>query len=95
MPLVACGILPPVLLVSIGNLDDPVSWFGAMRIPRLALITALIGPLGLILSTPLGRLEICQKIYTSGFSGQKFYPLKEEQHKCINISYFSRLFVRI
>ena len=22
------------------------------------------------------RLEICQKIYTTGFSGQKFYTLK-------------------
>ena len=86
-----------MLLGSIGNLDDPVSWFGAMRIPGLVLITALIGPLGLILSTPLGRLEICQKIYTSGFSGQKFYTLKgnKEQRKCVNISYFSRLFVRI
>ena len=51
-----------------------------------------------------GRLEICQKIYMTGFSGQKFYTLKvrklrlfllkEKQHKCINISYLSRLFVK-
>ena len=52
-----------------------------------------------------GRLEICQKIYTTGFSGQKFYTLKvrklrlfllkKKQRKCINISYFSSFFVRI
>ena len=45
----------------------------------------------------VARLEICQKIYTTGFSGQKFYTLKrrklrrfllkKQQRKCINISY--------
>ena len=47
------------------------------------------------------RLEICQKIYTTGFRGQEFYKLKvrklrlfllkKKQRKCINITYFSRL----
>ena len=51
------------------------------------------------------RLEICQKIYTTGFFSQKFYTLKvhklqrflrkKKQRKCINISHFSRFFVRI
>ena len=50
------------------------------------------------------RLEICQKIYTTGFSGQKFYTLKvrkfrlfllkENQLICIYISYFSSFFVK-
>ena len=54
---------------------------------------------------PKARLEICQKIYTTWFSGQKFYTLKvrklqlfftqKKQRKCINISYLSRLFVKI
>ena len=45
------------------------------------------------------RLEICQKIYMTGFFGQKFYTikvrklrrflLKKKQHECTNISYFS------
>ena len=58
-----------------------------------------------IRATPVRRLEICQKIYTTGFSGQKFYPLKvrklrlfllkEKQCICIYISYFSSFFVRI
>ena len=50
------------------------------------------------------RLEICQKNYTTGFFGQKFYKLKlrklrlffllKKKHlKCINISYFSRFFL--
>ena len=49
-----------------------------------------------IRATPVRRLEICQKIYTTGFSGQKFYPLKvrklrlfllkEKQRICIYIS---------
>ena len=53
----------------------------------------------------LGRLEICQKIYTTRFSGQKFYTLKvrklrlfftkNKQRKFINISYFSCFFVGI
>ena len=44
------------------------------------------------------RLEICQKIYTTGFSGQKFYTLnvrkfrlfllKKKQRKCINLAVF-------
>ena len=48
-----------------------------------------------------GRHEICQKIYTTRVSGQKFYTLKvrklrlfllkKKQRKCINISYLSRL----
>ena len=29
--------------------------------------------------TSLSRLEICQKIYTTGFLGQKFYTLKVRQ----------------
>ena len=51
------------------------------------------------------RLEICQQIYTTRFSGQKIYTLKvrklqlfllkKKQRKCINISYLSRLFVKI
>ena len=51
------------------------------------------------------RLEICEQIYTTRFLGQKFYTLKvcklrwfllkKELRKCINISYFSRFFVRI
>ena len=51
------------------------------------------------------RLEICQKIYTTRFLGQKFYTLKvrklrrfllkKKQRKCIDISYFGRFFVRI
>ena len=51
------------------------------------------------------RLEICQKIYTTGFVSQKFYTLKvrklrlfllkEKQRKCIYISYFSSFFVKI
>ena len=50
------------------------------------------------------RLEICQKIYTTGFSGQNFYTLKvrklrlfllkEKQCICIFISYFSSFFVK-
>ena len=49
------------------------------------------------------RLEICQKNYTTGFSGRKFYTLKvrklqlfllkEKQRICIYISYFSSFFV--
>ena len=48
------------------------------------------------------RLEICQKIYTTGFFGQQFYTLKvrklwrfslkKKQRKCINIGYFSIFF---
>ena len=44
------------------------------------------------------RLEICQKIYMTGFSGQKFYTLKvhilqlfllkKKQCKCINLAAF-------
>ena len=44
------------------------------------------------------RLEICQKIYTTGFSDQKFYTLKvrtlrlfslkKKQRKCINLVVF-------
>ena len=44
------------------------------------------------------RLEICQKIYMTGFSGQKFYTLKvrnlqlfllkKKQRKCINLVAF-------
>ena len=51
------------------------------------------------------RLEICQKIYTTRFSGQIFYTpkvrklrlflLKEKQRTCIYISYFSNFFVKI
>ena len=51
------------------------------------------------------RLEICQKIYTTGFSDQKFHTLKvrnlrlfllkKKQRKFIDISYFGSLFVRI
>ena len=51
------------------------------------------------------RLEICQKIYMTGLFGQKIYTpkvrklrlflLNKKQRKCINISYFSRFFVRI
>ena len=51
------------------------------------------------------RLDICQKIYTTEFLGQKFYTLKvcklrlflikKEQQKCINVSYFSSFFVKI
>ena len=54
---------------------------------------------------PMHRLEICQKIYMNGFSGQKFYTLKvrklrlfllkEKQRICIYISYFSSFFVKI
>ena len=45
------------------------------------------------------RLDICQKIYTTGFSGKKIYTLKvhkfqlfllkKKQRNCIDISYFS------
>ena len=43
------------------------------------------------------RLEICQKIYTTGFLHTKMrklrrFLLKKKQRKCINISYFSRFF---
>ena len=48
------------------------------------------------------RLEICQKIYTTGFSGQKFYTLKVrklwpflltmKQCKCIKIGKLSKFF---
>ena len=51
------------------------------------------------------RLEICQKNYTTGFSGPNFYTVKvhklqlflfkEKQRKCIYISYFSSFFVKI
>ena len=46
------------------------------------------------------RLEICPKIYTTGFFCQKFYILKVRKLwqfllKCIIISYFGRFFVRI
>ena len=51
------------------------------------------------------RLEICQKIYTTKFLGQKFYTLKvrklrlfllkKKQQKCINISHFNSFFVKI
>ena len=51
------------------------------------------------------RLDICQKIYTTRFSGKKFYTLKvhkiwlfllkKKQRKCINISYFSSFFVNL
>ena len=49
------------------------------------------------------RLEICQKIYTTGLSAKNFtqvrklrwFLLKKKQFKCIIISYFSRIFVRI
>ena len=51
---------------------------------------------------PKGSLEICQKIYTTGFSDQKFYTLKvqlfllkKKQCKCINFSYFNSFFVTI
>ena len=47
---------------------------------------------------PLSRLEICQKFYTTEFSGQKFYTLKvrtlrlfflkKKQRKCINLAAF-------
>ena len=50
-------------------------------------------------------LRFVKKIYTTGFSGKKFYTLKvrklrlfllkEKQCKCIYISYFSSFFVRI
>ena len=62
------------------------------------------GKLGLTKQDSI-RLEICQIIYTAGFLSQKFYTLKvrklqlselkKKQHKCINISYLSRLFVKI
>ena len=65
----------------------------ASKIPKLDLFESVIQ--GAI------RLEICQKIYTTGFFGQKFYTLKvcklrrfllqNKKRKCINISYFSRL----
>ena len=61
-----------------------------------------LGQQGAIFFNICSRLEICQKIYTTGFSGQKFYTLKvpklqmlKKQRKCINISYFSSFFVRI
>ena len=48
----------------------------------------------------VSRLEICQKIYTTGFFGKQIYTLKvhklrrfvlkKKQRKCISISYFSR-----
>ena len=51
------------------------------------------------------RLEICQKIYTTEFLGQKIYTLKvrklrlfllkNKQRKSISISYFSRFVVKI
>ena len=51
------------------------------------------------------RLEICPKIYTTGFLGQKFYTLKvgklwlfllnEKQPICIYNTYFSSFFVEI
>ena len=56
-------------------------------------------------SVALIRLEICQKIYMTGFFGQKSYTLKvrklrrfllkKKQRKCINVSYFSRFLVKI
>ena len=51
------------------------------------------------------RLEICEKIYMTGFFGQKIYTLKvrklrqfllkKKQRKCINISHFHRFFDKI
>ena len=51
------------------------------------------------------RLGICQKIYTTKFSGRKIYTLKvrkfrlfllkKKLRKCIYITYFSSYFVRI
>ena len=76
-----------------GALNYSPHWLN--RRPRRGLTTRLSG----------GRLEICQKIYTTGFVGNKFYTLKKcilrrfllkkRQRKCINISYFSKSYVRI
>ena len=56
-------------------------------------------------STIGADLRFVKKKYTTGFLGQKFYTLKvrklqlflliKKQCKCINISYLSRLFVKI
>ena len=50
------------------------------------------------LPAPISRLEICQKIHTTGFLDQKFYTLKvrnlqlfllkKKQRKCINLVAF-------
>ena len=54
---------------------------------------------------PWNKLEICQKIYTTGFSDQKFYTLKvrnlqlfllkKKQRKCINLVAFLLEFNRV
>ena len=51
------------------------------------------------------RHEICQKIYMTGFSGQKFYTLKrrklrlflvkKQQRKCINIIHCSSFLLEL
>ena len=66
------------------------------------LIMALVGKK---LSQWQDRLEICQKIYTTEFLGQKIYTLKvrklrlfllkDKQRECISSSYFSSFLVKI
>ena len=43
--------------------------------PKLGLGTAGLTEPNVVARVVSDRLEICQKIYTTGFSGQKFYTL--------------------